>query len=253
MPIDHLDGLWTLIILLLPFLFIQRHLHREIQSVFLLITHRPDISLALFSLVFFPGVLIHEGSHFLMAHLLRVRTGGFSLIPKPLEDGRVQLGYVETVQADFLRDALIGLAPFLSGGLIVAWVGFNQLELQTLLAVVLRGGEGDVAAQLRYIYTKDDFWLWFYLIVTISSTMLPSQSDRRAWLPVGLVIGGLLGIGLLAGAGPWMAQNLLEPLNAVLRAISMVFAISLGVHLVLILPFLFLRRVLEELTRQKIS
>jgi hypothetical protein len=50
-----------------------------------------------------------------------------------------------------------------------------------------------------------------------------------------------------------MAQNLLEPLNAVLRAISMVFAISLGVHLVLILPFLFLRRVLEELTRQKIS
>jgi len=253
MPIDNLDGLWTLIILLLPFLFIQRQLHREIQSVFLLITRRADISLALFSLALFPGVLLHEGSHFFMARLLGVRTGGFSLIPKPLADGRVQLGYVETVQTDFLRDALIGLAPFLSGGLVVALVGFNRLELQTLLALVLRGGEGGVATQLRNIYAKDDFWLWFYLIVTISSTMLPSQSDRRAWVPVSLVLAGLLGLGLVAGAGPWMAQNLLEPLNAGLRAISTVFAISLGVHLVLVLPFLFVRRILEELTHQKIA
>jgi hypothetical protein len=253
MPIEKLDGLWTLIILLLPFLFFQRQLHREIQSVFLLITRRPDISLALFSLAFFPGVLLHEGSHFFMAHILGVRTGGFSLIPKPLKDGRIQLGYVETVQADFIRDALIGLAPFLSGGLIVALVGFYRLELQSLLAVILQGGQGDITTQLKIIYSKDDFWLWFYLIVTISSTMLPSQSDRRAWVPVSLVIAGLLGIGLLAGAGPWMAQNLLVPLNIVFRAISMVFAISLGVHLVMILPFLFLRRILEALTRQKIA
>ena len=253
MSIFKFDGIWTLILLLLPFLFIQRQLHREIQSIFLLITRRSDISIALFSLVFFPGVLLHEGSHYFMAHLLGVKTGGFSLIPRPLDDGRVQLGYVETVQTDFIRDALIGVAPFLSGGVTIGLVSFFQLQLQTLLIAILRGDEGDIAVQLMDIYRKNDFWLWFYLLVTISSTMLPSQSDRRAWLPVSLVMGGLFGAGLLAGAGPWMAHNLVEPLNTVFQAISMVFAISLAVHLVLIVPFLFFRRFLEQLTRQRIT
>jgi hypothetical protein len=30
--------------------------------------------------VFFPGVLLHEGSHFITAKLLQVRTGRFSII-----------------------------------------------------------------------------------------------------------------------------------------------------------------------------
>ena len=53
-----------------PLLLLQRALHREIQVVFLLITRRPEITVALFSLLFFPGVLLHEGSHYLMAKIL---------------------------------------------------------------------------------------------------------------------------------------------------------------------------------------
>ncbi len=54
------DGFLWLVISLGPFLFVQRWLHRELQALLLLITRRQDLSLGLFSLFFFPGVLLHE-------------------------------------------------------------------------------------------------------------------------------------------------------------------------------------------------
>ena len=90
------EGLVWFLLLLGPFLFLQRSLHREVQAFFLLLTRRQDISIVIFSLLFFPGVLLHETSHYLMARLLNVRTGRFSIIPRPLPDGHLQLGYVET-------------------------------------------------------------------------------------------------------------------------------------------------------------
>ncbi|HCB01517.1 MAG TPA: hypothetical protein DEP19_03965, partial [Anaerolineae bacterium] len=76
--------------MLLPLVILQRLLHREIQVVMLLITRNIQLTLAIFSILFFPGVLLHETSHFFMAKLLRVKTGKFSVIPKPLSDGRLQ-------------------------------------------------------------------------------------------------------------------------------------------------------------------
>jgi hypothetical protein len=246
--LQNLDGLWWLLLLLGPFLLLQRRLHLEIQSVLLLLFRRSDVSLALFSLLFFPGVLLHEVSHYLMARLLGVRTGRFSLIPRPLENGRLQLGYVETAKADVLRDALIGVAPLLSGGLFVAYAGIAHMGLPTMWENAINGSGQTLPEAIRILFARADFWLWFYLIVAVSSTMMPSRSDRRAWLPVILAAIFLLAMGLLAGAGPWLVENLAIPLNDALRAIAMVFAISLLVHLVLVLPFFLLVKILERLT-----
>ncbi len=250
--LQNLDGLWWLLLLLAPFLLLQRRLHLEIQSVLLLIFRRNDISLALFSLLFFPGVFLHEASHFLMARALGVHTGRFSLIPRPLEDGRLQLGYVETAKADLLRDAMIGIAPLLSGGLFVAYAGVAHLGFPAIWESLSRGGQ-TVLAAIQALFNRPDFWLWFYLIVAVSSTMMPSRSDRRAWLPVALAAIFLLGLGLLAGAGPWLVQHVAVPFNSALRAVALVFAISLGVHCVLILPFFILARILERATGFRVT
>ena len=97
--------------MLVPLVYLQRLLHREIQIIFYLITRNKPLTIALFSMLFFPGVFLHELSHFLMAKVLGVRTGKFSLIPQSLDTGYLQLGYVETEQTDILRDSLIGLSP----------------------------------------------------------------------------------------------------------------------------------------------
>ena len=94
-----------------------------------------------------------------------------------------------------------------------------------------------------------DFLLWFYLAFAVSSTMLPSASDRRAWLPLGLVAALLLGISLAAGAGPWLLANAAPWVNRGLEAAALVLAISLGLHLVLLPPFWLARHGLDGLSR----
>jgi hypothetical protein len=249
------DGLIWLLFLIGPLLIFQRQLHREIQSVFLLITRRGEISLTLFSLLFFPGVLLHEGSHYLMARLLGVKTGRFSLVPRPLGKGRLQLGFVETSTADFFRDALIGAAPLLAGGAFVAYAGLVHLDLpavwSSLTGSCCSPGEISISELFNALsssHARPDFWLWFYLTFAISSTMLPSSSDRRAWLPLSLVAVLLLSAVLLAGAGPWMLLHLAQPLNQFLRVVAAIFGISLAIHFVLLLPCWVLRRLLSRIT-----
>ena len=244
----HTDGLIWFLLILGPFILLQRRLHRELQAVFLLLSKRQDISLVVFSLLFFPGVLLHETSHYLMALLLRVRTGRFSLVPHPLPDGRLQLGYVETAQSDFMRDSLIGAAPLLVGSLFVTYVGVARLGFDQLWQAWYAGSLAAIFQALAGIYHQPDFWLWFYLAFTVSSTMLPSASDRRAWLVLGIVALVLFLLGLAAGAGPWLLENLAPALNNGSRALALAVLISALLHLFL-LPFVWgLRLLISRVT-----
>ncbi len=49
------DGLFWLIAALAILLILQRSLHREIQAILLIITRSPNLTIGIFSLLFFPG------------------------------------------------------------------------------------------------------------------------------------------------------------------------------------------------------
>jgi hypothetical protein len=95
--------------------------------------------------------------------------------------------------------------------------------------------------------------LWFYLTFTVSSTMLPSTADRRAWLPVTLTLVTLLGLALLAGAGPWMLAHIAVPFNQAMHAVAGVFAISLSTNTAALLPVWLIRRLLNRLTGLEVT
>jgi hypothetical protein len=245
----YLAGLGWLLLTLGPLLLFQRWLHQEIQLVLLLITRRHAATLVLFSLLFFPGVLLHEASHFIAARLLLVRTGEFSLIPAVMPGGKLRLGYVDTERSD----SLIGAAPLVTGGAVVAYLGIWQLGLTPLSVLMIQGNWPAFWRGLTALPSQPDFWLWFYFAFTISSTMLPSASDRRAWLPVVLVVVALAGLALLAGAGPWMLDHLAPWLNRGLQSLATVFGISLVLHLVILLPFRLLRELILRLTGERLQ
>jgi hypothetical protein len=242
------DGVVWFVVMVLPLIFLQRLLHREIQAVFLILTRNPPLTVGLFSILFFPGVFLHELSHFLTARLLGVRTGGFSIFPQATLDGRLQLGYVETARTDVARDALIGAAPLVTGGLFVAYAAFYQLQLTNLWGVFSSAQPELFWQGLAALPQAPDFPLWFYLNFAVSSTMLPSDSDRHAWLPLGLLVGILVALASLAGAGPWMLANLAPLLNNFLRAVAIVMGLSTVVHVILLLPTLLIHRLLTQLT-----
>lgn len=245
---NQLSGLFWFILMLVPLILLQRLLHREIQSVFLILSRDARITMGIFSIIFLPGVFLHELSHFLMARILRVPTGRFSVFPQSLPDGRLQLGYVETGRADIIRDSLIGAAPLIAGTLFVAYVAIEQFEMRVLWDV-LRNGQWNLfwmgALALPHVR---DFYLWFYLVFAVSSTMMPSESDRHAWLELVISIGVLFSFTLLLGAGPWMLNRLAPVISNFLGFVAVIFGLSSFVHVLLILPTALLHRMLARVT-----
>jgi len=177
---------------------------------------------------------MHEGSHWLIATLLGVRTGRFSVWPQAQPDGTLRLGYVETEKIDFMREALIGAAPLIVGGLLVSLGGLTRLNLE---AVGLALGRADLLAAFeaaRSSLSNSDAWVWLYVIFTVSNSMLPSASDRRAWPFVALLLILLGSVLFYAGFGPLVAQSLVEPVERAVRAMAVVFTITVGVDLLVI-------------------
>jgi hypothetical protein len=248
-----LDGLLWFSAALVLLVFLQRSLHREIQAFFLILTRRAGLTQVIFALIFLPGVFLHEASHYLVAKLLWVRTGRFSIIPQVQPNGKLRLGYVETVSGGFIRDALIGTAPLVTGILFVAYVAIYQWHMLPLWDLIRQSDLIGFWTGLLSVTKALDFWLWFYLTFTISSTMMPSASDRHAWLPLGLLVCLLVGVALVAGAGPWMMENLAPSVNSLLRVLAVIFSLSGVLHVLLILPFFLLHRIMSRLARVDIG
>lgn len=140
----------------------------------------------------------------------------------------------------------------LVGGAVAAYIGLFQLGLVSYWNELLTGKLGNLLTDLPQLYSQRDFWLWFYLIFVVSSTMFPSDSDRRAWLPIAIIAGIMLGLVLVAGAGPWMLVHLAPLTNKLLRVFTVIFGISLTIHLVLWFPFYIVRTLLNRITGLKV-
>jgi hypothetical protein len=179
-------GLFWFLLMFLPLVIVQRLLHREILAILPVPTRSSQLTMGLVSVLFLPGVFLHELSHFLMAKTLRVPTRDFSLFPHPLSDGRLQMGCVETEGTDIRRDSLIGPAPLIAGTLFIAHAGFYHLQISTLLEILENGQTELFSMGMGVLPRVKDFFLWFYLAFAVSSKMLPSESDRHDWLPLGL-------------------------------------------------------------------
>jgi hypothetical protein len=119
----------------------------------------------------------------------------------------------------------------------VAYLAIYQLHLLPLWDYARAVAWSRFFSGLGEVLKVPGFWVWFYLTFAISSTMMPSASDRHAWLPVGLLAILLVGLVILAGAGPWMLENLASPINSFLGGLALIFGLSGIIHLLLILPF----------------
>jgi len=246
--VNQLAGFFWFILMLMPLILLQRLLHREIQAVLLIATRDARLTMGIFSLIFLPGVFLHELSHFVMAKIVRVPTGRFSVLPQPLPDGRLQLGYVETARSDIVRDSLIGAAPLIVGTLFVAYVSIYRLEMRVLWDVLRNGQFNLFWMGINALPNARDFYLWFYLTFAVSSTMMPSQSDRHAWLELVISVGVLFAIAVLIGAGPWMLESVAPLIGNFLSSVAVIFGLSAAVHAILVLPTALVHKLLARAT-----
>src|SRR5215213_7535197 len=99
-----------------------------------------------FYLLVFPGVILHEGAHYLACLLTGTKVFSFApFSPGRSNDGRLMLGYVRHERRAFPIGAIIGLAPILLNPLGVLFTSafFTPLTLQEVatpfVEVVVKG------------------------------------------------------------------------------------------------------------------
>ena len=229
----------TLALTLCMLLLMDRALHYRMQLLLLQFARRRGIALVLYYLILFPGVLLHELSHYLAATVLLVRTYGFSVWPKFGKDDSLELGAVTVERTDFLRQTLIGAAPLLVGATAVILIGTWRLNFGDLLAAVSLGDFDGIRAALIALWQHDDAWLWLYLMFCIGNSLLPSASDRRSWPLTTLGVAVIVGVLAFVGLGSLAAQLLAGPVDWAARALATAFALITLLDL-LVLPFLWL-------------
>jgi hypothetical protein len=85
-----------------------------------------------------------------------------------------------------------------------------------------------------------DFWLWLYLIFSVSNAMLPSTSDMDTVRPVLIFLGALTAIIVIATGIPAIPPDVVQTVNVIAGYLASAFALSLAVDVVFISVILLL-------------
>jgi hypothetical protein len=246
-----LPVVWLLAVFLL-LLALRRWIEAHLQGLAFLIGGHPTVAIWLFFLVFLPGTLIHELSHWLAAKLLWVPTGRIVIWPRVQPGRSLWLGTVQVGRTDPLRGSLIGLAPLLAGSLVVVLIGAH-LQLDALGGLIA-GAYWQAAGQaLLRTSGLPDFWLWAYLLFAVANRMLPSPSDRHAWKPVLIFLAGVAGVMLISGWTPRLDENVRHVVERVVAFLLYAFSLSVLIDLLTAVLIAVLETITSVARRQRVS
>jgi len=205
--------------------FISRKNFNHFFYFFRKFFHNENTVYALVSLIFLPGTIIHELSHFFAAIVLFLPVKDIQIFPK-FEDGQIKLGHVLYVKKDFLRGILVGVAPFFGALFLFFFLSFFKLFPNKNLGL-------NIAL--------------IYLIFTVSSLMFSSKQDLVDIVYLIPFILFLLIIGyifqpILPSINLSYFKNIIAGLEFFLTNVNYYLFLSILIHLFLIVLFSFVNR-----------
>ena len=209
-----------------------------IQEIVYLITGSDDLAMVVLFLIYLPGILVHEASHWLVARILGLKTSKFRVWPKYTRN-TIGLGSVTVSSGGVVWDSLVGLAPLLIGSALIVLIGEQVFDTQTL-AFAWRTGR--LLDGLNFVVTglaqKPDSLLWSYLLFAIANAMMPSASDRAPLKSLGIYIVLIGAVFVLIDQSGRNVLLLLDflfgPIQLLTGAFFLVAAIDLAVILLLL-------------------
>ncbi len=161
--------LGVFLIELVALFLLSQSLTRSLSKWFYQVFRHQAVVIQLLSILFLPGVILHELSHLLTASMLFVPTGEIEFLPE-IHGDEVKMGSVSIAQTDPFRRFLIGVAPLIFGlGVLflLFWYFLPTLTLVSWQTAVL-----------------------LYAVFEISNTMFSSRKDMEGAI-------GLLGLCLV--------------------------------------------------------
>jgi hypothetical protein len=179
---------------------------------------------AVFYLLVFPGVILHEVAHYLACLLTGTKVFRFApFSPRRSTDGRRVLGYVRHERRSLPLQAIIGLAPILLNplGLLLVTALLTPLTLTEVMNPRFGLVEEDILAS--GFLTGDPLVaaLWAYLSLSFAVGSVPSREDLASVPAVLLLL--CAGVILISLSGE-------NSENGLLAAVYELFALAAGLY-----------------------
>jgi hypothetical protein len=165
----------------------------------------------------------------------------------------MRLGSVKVGRADPVRNSLIGLAPLLSGTLVILLISDWILGLSAIGDILLSGEWPGLWQGLATYVQVPDFWLWLYLIFAVSNAMLPSETDRQSWRPVLIFLCGVALLLYLVGWVPQVPEAIADWFLAAIGYLAYIFGLTIGVDVIFVVIIAVLERLLMTLRRVRVE
>lgn len=171
-----------------------------------------------FYLLMFPGVVLHECSHYLACLLTGTRVTRFApFSPGRSNDGRLTLGYVRHERRTLPVEAIIGLAPILLNplGLLFVTALLTPLTLHEVAKPSVMIALEGIFATGFLTDTPLLATIWAYLALSFALASMPSREDLSS-LPALLLVfgGGILLAGLLRTGSERVLYSAIDDLSA---------------------------------------
>ena len=159
-----------------------------------------------FYLLVFPGVVLHEGAHYLACLLTGTRVSRFAPFSpgRRSNGGRLMLGYVRHQRRAFPIGAIIGLAPVLLNplGLLFVTALLTPLTFREVAAPIVGVVVERIFASGFLSDTPLLAAIWAYLSLSFALGSVPSREDLSSLPMVLLVFGGGILLAVLPRMGP---------------------------------------------------
>lgn len=245
-----IDLLW-LVLIFIALILISRRIQQRFQAIIVLLTGSKKIAAILYFLMFFPGIIIHELSHYLVASVLLVPTGDIELLPRFEDNVRTKMGSVAVAKSDFVRSSLIGAAPIFIGSLLLYGIIYGYLK--TVLQL------NDFSQYLPHIInnlnvlSKPLTWILIYFLLTISNTMYSSKEDRRSWPAlIGFIFIAIILI-IVSGQSHNLSLKITPYIKTISQALYSSFFFVIVIDLLVLIMLYALEQIFSKITGKKVA
>jgi hypothetical protein len=199
----------------------SRHLLTELFYFLHVLIRRRDVVFSTIAVIFLPGTLLHELSHFIAAMVLFLQAGEVHIMPS-WKENQLQLGRVTYRKADAVRSILVGVAPFFGAFFFFWFIGAFHLFPGTNIIQTLFFG---------------------YLLFSVSAHMFSSKQDLVDLIhavPV-VLIGGVLFSIFRVKISVAVPDTWLKNAADLLQRINIYIMISITIHTVAAVIFKIFR------------
>lgn len=231
-------------------LVLSRWINRQVQIIGLRVTNSSVVAVMLYYLLMFPGIVLHELSHYLTALLLGLRVSKFMLGPRRRRNA-IELGSVTVHSGGPVRDSLVGLAPFVVGTAVLLLVTYQVFDVTALGGAWSQAGWSGLRNAAASLWQVTDVWLWGYVIFVVSNAMTPSPADRQPWLVAGIYLALALTIAWLLGALPMLDRAVRDTVMGLLQALTLGFIFSIAVNMAVAVVLWLVETVMISVQHQK--